>query len=440
MATVPNSLYEQLASGGAAPPSKLPPSMAQQWQERRISKAKADDEEATRNRALNDHKILNDTFLSSGGDFKVWRQKAIQAGVSPGAWMTVEKFNTEQNKELADAFKANSDAAFRDVEAKQKKAEMLSQNMTAYLDLPDDQRTATAPQVQQWLIQQGVLKPDQPFDDTTAQFYRTAGLSEKDRLEQAKQRAAQDEAKWKHAGELLDFKKKAADTAKAEADTQQTLLENKGELPESAAQRNIRLNQERIDRDRIEDNKRQQQRVDDQFRHELAMEGRAAAGGTATRGQFLTVKTAKDRALRDSQTNLDGDLVRIDKEFKSEAQDLVSDPKALQALKEQHDADVRRANLAHLRRMQQAQLDYEAGSTELSGNDVEHNDWADQLVDEFNGVRRNAQQSIGQATQQASPTAPAKPKKGDIRYSPTLGYDVMFMGGANVKENWKKAR
>jgi hypothetical protein len=86
----------------------------------------------------------------------------------------------------------------------------------------------------------------------------------------------------------------------------------------------------------------------------------------ATRAQYGQVIKDKQTALADSQKQLDKDLAAANKSFA--ADDTFDKTGAITKAYQDHKA-----------RMQQAQLSYEQRASQLSGNDVGHDPWADNL-------------------------------------------------------------
>jgi hypothetical protein len=120
-----------------------------------------------------------------------------------------------------------------------------------------------------------------------------------------------------------------------------------------------------------------------------------AAPKTATPGQFAGVEKDKAAALANSQKSLNDELKTAQENYaKDDTFDRVG--------------AIKQAYANHYARMQQAQLTYEARRSELSGQDVGHNSWADDAA-----AAAAAQPGTGAPAAPpraaAAPAAPAAP-------------------------------
>ena len=108
-----------------------------------------------------------------------------------------------------------------------------------------------------------------------------------------------------------------------------------------------------------------------------------ASARTATPGQFSAAERDKGAALTKSQLDLDTQLGKIQTQYAKDSKAAASNSAQLDQLKADRVTAVRQAYADHYGRMQQAQGSYEARASELSGNDLPHNDWADRAAAAF---------------------------------------------------------
>lgn len=107
-----------------------------------------------------------------------------------------------------------------------------------------------------------------------------------------------------------------------------------------------------------------QQRADANDRRIEALIAHMVTGGQAkpaTKGEYLKVASTKSKTLADSQKQLDKDL-------RQATLGGITDPDAYNTAWQEH-----------IERVQNAQRSYEEQTSQLTGGDVGHNDWADQL-------------------------------------------------------------
>jgi hypothetical protein len=136
----------------------------------------------------------------------------------------------------------------------------------------------------------------------------------------------------------------------------------------------------------------------------------SATAKTATPGQLSGVEKDKSVSLQKSQLNLDTDLGRIQKAFEKESAAAVNNPEQLAQLKDDRVAAIRQAYGDHYQRMRQAQGTYEARLSELTGQDVGHNDWADRAAEQFGAGSAQTGAATGAAPAATPPAAKAAPK------------------------------
>lgn len=145
----------------------------------KIAKQAQERQQREQMRAERDQKILSDAFVSSGGDSRQWEKLAVSGGLSPQGYVAFQDLMLGQRKKIREAEEA-------DLKFANDRATAISNNATAFLNLPKDAQARNLPAFTDQLKGLGLLAQDaESLDEDAVRYLAAAGRNAKDLISEA---------------------------------------------------------------------------------------------------------------------------------------------------------------------------------------------------------------------------------------------------------------